>query len=156
MEIFKVKENRLGKSVYSTTDMSEGAVIFRFTGQPMRYEDTKKLGGKESFALQTSIDKYIYLDKPSCFFNHSCEPNTGLNPDLFLIALRRIEKGEELNYDYSTTMLERDWNMKCTCGKPNCRKVIMDFDRLPEEVQNYYLRKNVVQRFIVQRMKEKK
>jgi SET domain-containing protein len=152
MELFEVKENELGKCVFATALIRKGEEIFRFTGSPMQYDETKELGTEESFALQISTNFYLYLDEPARYFNHSCDPNCGLTPDLKLMAIREIAKGEELTYDYSTTMLERDWHLKCKCNKEKCRKVVVDFDRLPKVTQQYYLGLNVVQGFIQDRL----
>ena len=56
--------------------------------------------------------------------NHSCAPNLGLFPmvgaggvdgDLFLVARREIAAGEELSFDYSTSMVDEPWAMDCAC-----------------------------------------
>ncbi len=68
-----------------------------------------------------------------------------------LIALRPIEAGEEIRFDYSTTMSDDHWTMECRCGEPICRRVVLDFHHLPPIAQNRYLQLGVVQRFIVRR-----
>jgi hypothetical protein len=65
-----------------------------------------------------------------------------------MFALKEINKGEELFWDYSTSMMERHWTMRCACGEKNCRKIITDFDLLPTELQLQYLRMNIVFPFI--------
>ena len=57
--------------------------------------------------------------------------------------------GEEIRFDYSTTMLERAWELNCACGSPRCRGLIQDFDLLPIALQTFYLRLGIVQNFIV-------
>jgi hypothetical protein len=151
MDLFEVRENKFGKSVYSNSVIRKGSPIFSFSGQPMQYNETKEMGEKESFALQVGLQLYIFLDEPACYFNHSCEPNCGLR-ELELMALREIAPDEELTYDYSTTMLERDWNLKCSCGKKTCRKVVTDFDRLPADLQKRYVQLDVVQPFILEKL----
>jgi len=45
------------------------------------------------------------------FFNHSCDPNAGLQIDgqkVWLVAIKNITQGEEITWDYSTTMDEDD------------------------------------------------
>lgn len=138
-----------GKMVCATRLLPAGTVIGTFTGRPIHYQKTLGLGDQESFALQVGIDQYIFLDAPYRFFNHSCEPNCGLTPGLQLVSLTDIERGEELTYDYSTTMLEHHWEMECHCGKPSCRRRIADFTTLPVTLQHYYLARNIVQTFIV-------
>jgi hypothetical protein len=64
-------------------------------------------------------------------------------------ALRPIARGEEILYDYSTTMSEQRWTMQCQCGAPSCRGIIADFHDLPAELQRRYLAMRIVQPFIV-------
>ena len=78
--------------------------------------------------------------------NHSCDPNAGLKEDREMVALREIQPGEEVAFDYSTTMSERHWTMPCACGAAGCRKVVGDFHELPILVQQRYLQLAVVQR----------
>jgi hypothetical protein len=63
--------------------------------------------------------------------NHSCEPNAGfLDGQLVLYALRDIEAGEEIGWDYSTSISEPGWSMDCRCGTPRCRGVIRPWSEL--------------------------
>lgn len=149
--MFKVEEStEKGKSIVALVPISKNDVITTFDGTPIEYKETIKLGDKESFALQVAADQYVYLNPPYRFFNHSCDPNCGLDPDLNLVAIKDIAASEELTYDYSTTMLEHHWQMKCECGSGLCRKTVKDFITLPADIQDYYLRLNVVQRFIAE------
>lgn len=156
MKRLAIEEDRLGKMVCTETSLQAGDVVCRFTGKPIDYKTTLELGNKESFALQVAPDVYIYLDEPFRYFNHSCEPNCGLNKDLDLIALREISAHEELTYDYSTTMLEHHWTMKCECRKESCRGVVGDFDKLPIATQEKYIKLEIVQPFILQMLDDKK
>ncbi len=145
-----VQEGKHGKKVVAARGLAEGSTIMHFTGTPMNFQET--LAQKdESFALQVSDDKYLYLDKPFRFINHSCEPNCGVTPDLQLVTLYNVAEGDELTYDYSTTMLENSWQMECTCGSKTCRKIIRDFNTLPPHLQNYYMGRNVVQDYILKK-----
>jgi hypothetical protein len=67
---------------------------------------------------------------------------------LELFALKKIKAGEEMFWDYSTSMLERHWTMECSCREKNCRKVLADFDLLPKHVQEKYLTLNIAFPFI--------
>ena len=54
------------------------------------------------------------------FINHSCTPNCYSNVidgTIWIIAAKRIEKGEELTYDYNT---DGDKEIRCRC-RPECR-----------------------------------
>jgi SET domain-containing protein len=58
------------------------------------------------------------------YINHSCEPNCGFDsgePHL-MIALKEINKDEELTYDYQMTDTEASFfDINCKCGSQGCR-----------------------------------
>jgi hypothetical protein len=65
------------------------------------------------------------------FVNHSCEPNCEMQKwsvnGLFrmaLFALRDIEPGEELGYDYNFSLFNPAEGQPCKCGSSQCRGVI--------------------------------
>jgi hypothetical protein len=151
--MIKLKMNIFGKSIYSKVKILKGTVVCQFSGKTIDYKTTLTLGNKESFAFQVSSGHYLFLDAPARFFNHSCEPNCGVNGRLELIALCDIEPNEELKYDYSTTMMERHWTMECKCNSDKCRKLIADFDKLPVSTRQYYIQRGVVQPFILEMVK---
>ena len=80
------------------------------------------------------------------WINHSCAPNAEVgsqwDPEHQIIhawwyALRDIEPGEELSYDYafSATVAE-----PCACGAATCRGLIVDpaeIDQVPESLRPY-------------------
>ena len=73
--------------------------------------------------------------------NHSCNPNLGLwqrGGDTFLWSMRDIREGEELSFDYSTSMMDEPWSMECACGEPACRGVIANSLDLPLATLQYY------------------
>ena len=82
------------------------------------------------------IEHYLDLTCQTRWINHSCDPNTEVDtgrhpvsgdPHAWWIALRDIEVGEELSYDYafSAHLAER-----CNCGTEACRGLIVDIDEL--------------------------
>lgn len=130
--------------------MTPRETIFFVTGPIVNFEECIRLpdGGANTF--QIGLDAYVDPGYPGRFINHSCEPNAGLVDDTCVIALRQINPGEEIRYDYSTALLERYWVLDCHCGSPRCRGSVGDFDALPERTQQYYLRLGIVQPFIVE------
>jgi hypothetical protein len=84
--------------------------------------------------------------------NHSCEPNAGLkfsHSFIRLIAIVPIGKGEQITYDYSTSMLNFPWKMACFCGSKQCRRIIENFIDLPVKVQLKYIRLGVVPGYVL-------
>ena len=57
------------------------------------------------------------------YVNHACRPNCYTDIDgrtIWILAARRIRKGEELTYDYNT---EGVAGIRCLC-RPSCRRVL--------------------------------
>jgi len=70
-------------------------------------------------------------------FNHSCDPNCGMQGTIKLIAIKDIKKGEELVFDYAfvESLMEQ---FECKCGSPNCRKIIKPTDWKIPDLQKRY------------------
>lgn len=65
------------------------------------------------------------------FVNHSCQPNCEMQKwsvngqfRMALFALRNIQSGEELTYDYNFSLFNPAEGQECKCGSENCRGVI--------------------------------
>ena len=71
------------------------------------------------------------------YVNHSCNPNVGLHGEITFIAMRDIQKDEELTVDYAFIDNE-DYTFKCTCGAQNCRETITGYDWKIKELQDKY------------------
>jgi hypothetical protein len=60
----------------------------------------------------------------AAFVNHSCNPNCEsdqFGDHIWIVALRDIEAGEELTYDYCLWDGEPGDEAPCYCGASNCR-----------------------------------
>lgn len=74
------------------------------------------------------------------WINHSCQPNCETQENdsgtrVFVMALRDIDAGEELFYDYSLVIDDKitktlKQNYGCLCGAPSCRGTML---ALPEK-----------------------
>ncbi|HWI94322.1 MAG TPA: SET domain-containing protein [Flavisolibacter sp.] len=146
----EIKESKFGKGLFATKDIEPGTVLCKVSGneKELNFYETTLLGEKESHAIQIDFGRYLLCEPPFLYSNHSCNPNCGVNENLELFALTTIKAGEELFWDYSTSMLERHWTMKCWCGEKDCRQLITDFDLLPTTLQLKYLKMNIVFPFI--------
>lgn len=149
VNLFRVDENHLGKAVYAAQGFVEGEAIVRFAGRrvPAKRLPRRLLGRNDRF-LQIAQDQYIgpsgAIDD---LINHSCAPNAGLRflaDDVVLIAIRDIAAGEEIAWDYSTTLADDRWTMACACGAADCRGVVRAFASLPAEQQDWYRARNIV------------
>lgn len=70
--------------------------------------------------------------------NHCCEPNCGLKGQIVFVALRDIEIGEELTFDYAMTESDPNYKMNLHCDKKNCRKEFKGTDWKNPEIQQKY------------------
>jgi len=149
-EKFEIKESgSFGRGVFAVMPIKKDEVILEFTGPIISLEQAlQKPMEKMSCPLQIESTKYIDIQEPGVLVNHSCSPNAGIKNDRYLVALENILPGQEIFYDYSTTMDEDNWTLSCECGCQNCRHTIGDFRHLPLDVQKKYLDLNIVQSFI--------
>ena len=70
--------------------------------------------------------------------NHSCRPNVGVRGQITFVAMHDIPAGSELTIDYAMIDGDPAERMECSCGAPECRKVITGNDwRLPELRRRY-------------------
>jgi hypothetical protein len=72
------------------------------------------------------IEEGFYLETPSTLepadcFNHSCDPNLGFTGQIGLRAIRDIEPGEELTFDYAMCDGSPYDEFDCYCGGAHCR-----------------------------------
>jgi len=153
--LIEIKETDVGKGIFAKDFIPSGTALFcvDINDRRLKFSDTKKLEGRESHALQISMDEYVLLKPPVLYSNHSCNPNCGFNEQYEFITVRDIPKGEELVWDYSSSMFEHNWTMKCQCGTELCRTIVRDFDLLPQEIQAKYLNMKIVLPYIVDILK---
>ena len=74
------------------------------------------------------------------YVNHSCEPNLYMQGAYAPVAMRDIEKGEELTADYVLWEADQNYISKwdCNCGSTKCRKKVTGKDwQLPEFQERY-------------------
>jgi hypothetical protein len=145
---------KIGKGVFANKNFKKNEKILEFKGRLIKREEIPNLQKPDD-------DRYVQIEKkgylgPSNdlddFINHSCNPNTGLkikNGKAILVSIRKIKKGEEITYDYSTTMDEDNWEIDCLCEAKNCRKRIRDFKYLPKSIQKKYIRLGIVPEYIL-------
>ena len=154
--LFKVGDNHLGKAVFAAAPFAEGDLLLEFTGRRLPAHPVPNvLQGRSDRFVQVTPDHYMgpsgRLDD---LVNHSCAPNAGLRfteDGVFLVAVRAIAAGEEIAWDYSTTLRESNWHMLCQCRAPECRRVIGNFETLDAERQEWFRARNLVAPYLRRR-----
>lgn len=154
-----LRDTRYGKGVFANRNFSPGDLILKFRGRLYHKEEyLKKVRHEKCHFLQVDSEWFLgptrSLDN---FVNHSCDPNCGFqtaNRRAYLFAIRPIEPGEEITFDYSTSMAEDHWEMNCGCGTHACRGRIRDFKHLPPEIQMKYISLQAAPDFVLQSLRE--
>lgn len=157
---FAIGDTHLGKSVFAARPFKKGEVITQFSGPRIHaLKVPKSYRGERDRYMQIDREHFIGPSgKPDDLINHSCEPNAGLRfrkLDIRLVAIKNIKVGEEISWDYSTTMFENSWKMKCDCKKKICRRVVGDFMLLPKKLQNKYRRLGIIPQYLKEYMDSK-
>jgi hypothetical protein len=105
------------------------------------------LSAEESDDYGVQVAENLVLVSPSAddagnFVNHSCDPNAGFQGQIVLVAMRPIQLGEEITFDYAMCLHPAPgvprYEMQCRCGKPNCRKIITEDDWQLPKLQRHY------------------
>ena len=131
-----------GRGAFAVRRIRRGTRIIEYTGEIItdeeadrRYDD-EKMDRHHTFLFAVDVNHVIdgaRRGNLSRFINHSCDPNCEAVIEenrVYIDALRTIQPGEELVYDYQ---YERDgepdesWDRlyACECGAPNCRGSIL-------------------------------
>lgn len=155
-----VAETENGRGVFAGRNFEKGETVIKFEGK-LFTEDELPEPYNEVEDHYMQIGKGLYLGpsgKVDDFFNHSCDPNSGVRiggDNALLFAVREIKKGEEITWDYSTTIVgEDDWALDCNCGSKNCRKKISDFKYLPADVREKYIALGIVPDYVIEDAKK--
>jgi SET domain-containing protein len=131
-----------GQGVFAVRRIRKGTRILEYTGERITPEEADRRYDDDAVerphTFLFTVNKRTVIDgavhgNEARFINHSCDPNCEAVDDdgrIFIEALRTIQPGEELTYDY---YLERpgryrkEWEKRyaCHCGAPNCRGIML-------------------------------
>ena len=106
-----IKEENNFKGVFAIRDMTKGDIVVGMT------RPTSKLVRTPTrTSIQISEGHHVEDEVGACI-NHACEPNCEVRSFL-IIALKDIEEGEEITFDYnkSEDVVSSPFECKC-CGK---------------------------------------
>ena len=137
-----------GKGVFAVQTIAEGEVLIEYTGQIISWQEAQDrhphdpLQPNHTFYFHVDEDRVIdaYIGgNSSRWINHSCEPNCFADEQdgrIFITALRNIDAGEELNYDYGLMLDERytpqlKAEYPCWCNSKECRGTLLAPKRGP-------------------------
>jgi hypothetical protein len=134
-----------GRGLFATADIAKGEIVAVKGGhivdrKTLREKITPRLGPVE---IQIDDDLFIApvtdeeRELSMLYSNHSCDANLGMRGEITFVAMRDIRAGEELTHDWAMTDGD-DYSVECTCGAPNCRKILTGKDWRRPELQKRY------------------
>jgi uncharacterized protein len=131
-----------GCGVFARDVIKQGELISLWGGQMVQKNELDpSMPRFTQRVLQVDEDLYILTaetPEPNDCFNHSCDPNLGFFGQIGLVAMRDIQAGEELLFDYAMSDGGPYDEFECYCGSSNCRKKITGNDwKLPELWEKY-------------------
>lgn len=131
-----------GKGVFALQAIPAGERIIEYTGRILSWKQAQRLHPHDpddpNHTFYFHIDDGHVIDakvggNASRWINHACEPNCiadEVDGRVFIRALRDLQPGEELFYDYGliideryTPALKREY--ACRCGSATCRGTLL-------------------------------
>ena len=136
------RSNVHGLGVFAAKQIPKGARIIEYVGERVSHDEAdrryEEKDANDSHTFLFIVDSKIVIDagvdgNDARFFNHSCDPNCESTVEkrrVFIEALRDIEPGTELTYDYQIHREDDDPQnidevFACRCGFPNCRGTML-------------------------------
>ena len=131
-----------GKGVFAVQAIAAGETILEYAGEIITWAQAQKRHPHDpenpNHTFYFHIDEQHVIDalhggNSSRWINHACNPNCETEEQggrIFIKALRNIQVGEELNYDYGL-IIEARYTPKlkaeypCWCGAKNCRGTLL-------------------------------
>ena len=154
--MWKIKKSKIhGTGIVASEDIKKGIQVIQYIGEKI----SKKEGDKRS---EERIRKYLKqknegsvyvfelnkkydidgspLYNKARFINHSCDPNCEveiINNEIWIVSIKKIKKGSELNYDYGYPFDKDDYaDHNCKCVSKKCIGYIISQDDWPK-YKNY-------------------
>lgn len=157
----RLKADESGNSIFALEPIKKGELIAVFGGVVYEWETFIHLPDRERMLCLQVEDRHFLVPRPigeGDYVNHSCNPNAGLSGQIGLVAMRDIQIGEEVCFDYAMcdTMPYDEFN--CLCSASTCRGRVGGNDwQRPELQKRYagYFSPHVQRRIDAQRAEQK-
>lgn len=118
---FAVKRSSAGLGLFARAPFKKGDFVVEYTGEIIPNEEADRRGTRYIFEISSrrSVDGSTRTNLAR-YMNHSCDPNCEAEIDgarIMIYALRDIEPGEELTYDYGEEYFDDFIKpVGCRCG----------------------------------------
>lgn len=130
-----------GNGIFAREPLKKDELLAVFGGVVYEWAAFVALPERErTLSIQVEENLFLVPDKigEGDYVNHSCDPNAGLSGQIALVALRDIEPGEEVCFDYAMSDTTPYDEFTCECGAANCRGRVTGNDwRIPQLQERY-------------------
>ncbi|CAI5989561.1 unnamed protein product [Closterium sp. NIES-65] len=124
------------RGLFAHSFIAQGEVVCDWDEGEIRGYHASDLSAEPDKEKRETMIRYAYMvgddlydttadpeDDPSFYYNHSCDPNTWYANPRCMVALRDIQPGEHVTYDYACTETEGSMHagLRCRCGAACCR-----------------------------------
>uniref|UniRef100_A0A1L8DX99 Putative histone-lysine n-methyltransferase trr n=1 Tax=Nyssomyia neivai TaxID=330878 RepID=A0A1L8DX99_9DIPT len=136
--VYLARSKIQGLGLYAARDLEKHTMVIEYIGEVIRTELSesreKQYEARNRGIYMFRLDEDRVVDATLCgglarYINHSCNPNcvteiveVDREYRIIIFAKRRINRGEELSYDYKFDIEDDAHKISCMCGAPNCRK----------------------------------
>jgi uncharacterized protein len=142
--LFEVRHSRIhGYGVFALRRIRKGTMVIEYLGDRVSHtlanERYEHKDPKDGHTFLFTVDAKTVIDagvdgNEARFINHGCDPNcqtVNTGKRIFIEALRTVQPGEELAYDYQ---IQRDDDdpadvdviFACRCGAKSCRGSMLE------------------------------
>jgi len=143
----ELRKHKFGSGLFAKEKINAGEIIAEFDGDI--YTDSEQEVWDDNLndhCVQFEDGKWRYSKGFAVYSNHSCDPNCGIKNLFQIVAMRDIESGEEITWDYDMTedneTEDKDsfyyWAMDCKCGSAQCRGKIGSYKNMPQNIRDKY------------------
>ncbi|XP_044195043.1 histone-lysine N-methyltransferase 2C-like isoform X6 [Thunnus albacares] len=136
--VYLARSRIQGLGLYAARDIEKCTMVIEYIGTIIRSEVANRkerlYESQNRGVYMFRIDNDFVIDAtitggPARYINHSCAPNcitevvtVEKENKIIISSCRRIQRGEELSYDYKFDLEDDQHKIPCHCGAVNCRK----------------------------------
>jgi uncharacterized protein len=149
--MIEVRHSRVhGNGVFALRRIRKGTTVIEYLGDRISHDEADERYAdkdeKDNHTFLFTVSPKIVIDagrngNEARFINHGCDPNCEsgiMNKRVFIEAMRTIQPGEELVYDYQITRDPDDPDdvdevFACRCGAPSCRGSMLEPKKAPRK-----------------------
>ena len=138
------KSDTEGRGLFAKEPIWKGEIVSVRGGHILSRQMASEIKKPDGYWGYPIADEFVLapldtqeVEDVMMFLNHSCEPNVGILGQIVFVAMRDIDRDEELTIDYAMFGADKE-PMQCNCSASDCRGLITDSDWKITKLQKKY------------------